>query len=91
MLHPGQNVKSAINALNNALDTIRDQYGSMSVLPLFTVGYSEGASYAMWFEKCVQEPDFCQGAKLNSSYIFKGTAGLSGPYDLSKTIKSFLT
>ncbi len=42
------NVKSAILSLNNALDKIKPAFPTVKNLNLFSVGYSEGASYALW-------------------------------------------
>ena len=62
----------------------------MTQFNLFSVGYSEGGAYALWLEKCLQSADNCQGAVLDSAYIYKGAAGLEGPYDLFNSVKPFL-
>lgn len=82
MFYPKIHVKSAILALNHALSTIKTAFPSSKVFNLFTIGYSWGASYALWLEKCLESKQNCQGASLNEAYIYKGACGLSGAYDL---------
>ncbi len=54
--HPTCHVQSAIIALNHALEKLRAEFPSVNKFKLFTAGYSEGASYALWLEKCLEKP-----------------------------------
>ncbi|RTL12952.1 MAG: hypothetical protein EKK54_02525 [Neisseriaceae bacterium] len=55
-----------------------------TILPLFVSGYSEGASYALWFSRIYQsEPDFAKtvtqlGLKLRKTVPIDGAYNLSG-------------
>lgn len=62
--------------MNNAIDSLKSMFPSVESLDLYSVGYSEGALYALWLEKCLKSPISCQGAKLNDIYNYRGAAGL---------------
>lgn len=89
--YPTCNTKSSIIALNSVLPKLKRQYPAINKFKLFAAGYSEGAAYALQLEKCLAQPQDCENVKLDVAYEYKAAAVMSGPYDLVKTIKNFLT
>lgn len=53
LLYPQVNTKSAILCLNNAISKIKAAFPLIKNVNLFSIGYSEGASYSIWLQKCL--------------------------------------
>lgn len=104
VLYPVPNVSSAMQLLNIGARYIESEYAidrNYDKLKLFTVGYSEGGAYSIWFSKCGQ--GFCNYLDnnvpdsnkiyyhFNRLYDYVASVGLDGAYDLSNVVKPFLT
>jgi hypothetical protein len=55
LLYPEVVVRSAVTTLNELVSFLK---GFANVTPnLYSLGYGEGGSYALWFSKCISSPD----------------------------------
>ena len=59
-------------------------------LPLFVSGYSEGASYALWFSRIYQTESNFRQALLKQHLVLKQTVAIEGADDLSGVMLPFL-
>lgn len=59
-------------------------------LPLFVTGYSEGASYALWFSRAYQEEPSFRGQLNHIGLYLKKTVPIEGAYDVSGVMFPFL-
>lgn len=91
MQYPTCHVKSSILALNKALRKLKAEFPAISRFRLFAAGYSEGAAYALWLERCLSRPQDCGNVKLDDAYEYQAAAAMGGPYDLVRAFKPFLT
>lgn len=89
ILYPRYNVLDGRDMLIAAHDYLKKKkfflpLGGKAALSLFVSGYSEGASYALWFSRIYQsEPDFAKtitqvGLKLRKTVPIDGAYNLSG-------------
>lgn len=58
MLYPQENLQSAISSLNDISGDLAYLFKNQQ-FDLFSVGYSEGASYSLWLDKCLSDPSAC--------------------------------
>lgn len=88
MLYPKQIINATINILNSISKNISQWY-NQEEFSLDTIGFAEGASYSIWFNKCFFTPaDSCSELEpffdiLSRRYRVKRSVGLEGAYDLS--------
>jgi len=59
-------------------------------LNLFTVGYSEGGAYSLWFNTYTQNTNPAPITPLNTFYTLKHSVGLEGAYNTSAVTADFL-
>lgn len=60
ILTPLPNVANGYYGLAEVARKVRNIFGTKSQIPLFVAGYSEGASYAVWFYRC-KRVGACEG------------------------------
>lgn len=89
ILYPQNNVLSGVYMLRTIpeLESSLNFVAIHQKVPLFISGYSEGASYALWSTKILQE----NTSYLNNyGYKLTKSAPISGAYNLSKVTFGFL-
>lgn len=93
ILYPLPNVEDGKNILlaavkylqqNKLIDVKKTQ------LPLFVSGYSEGASYALWFSRVYQSDFEFRSTLLKQKLILHKTVAIEGAYNLSGVMLPFL-
>lgn len=99
VIFPGPNIQNGAGCLNDAYNLIRD-YSPNTAIPykVHTMGYSEGASYALFNLFCQKrqnttaDNNVCLGYnKLNESqYNFTNSTGMDGAYSLDQVVMPFL-
>jgi hypothetical protein len=92
IVYPKQVVACAVHALNNVYDYIKSYFPlNNGTFNVYSVGYSEGASYSIWMSKCLSQGSCSEmDINLNVNYNYRKAAGLEGAYDLSGIMKLFL-
>lgn len=91
ILYPEVNAKTAIDMLNSVMSYVSSSYGlnSNDSLNLFSIGFSEGGAYSLWFNNLLTEnPNL-----LNTNSVdlqLTHSVGMEGAYDLSNTMYNFL-
>lgn len=88
VIYPKASAKTAIDMLAAVKLQIQNQYGysDQDRLKLFSVGYSEGGAYSLWFNSYIND----NPSSLNSFYILTHSVGAEGAYSTSEVTKSFL-
>lgn len=59
-------------------------------IPLFVAGYSEGASYALWFSKIYQTETGFAKSLIKYGYSLRKTVPIDGAYDITGVMLPFL-
>lgn len=89
VLYPKVSAKTAIDMLAAVKPLITAQYQFASddpALKLFSVGYSEGGAYSLWFNSVISSAP----SALDPFYVLTHSVGLEGAYNTSNVIKNFL-
>lgn len=89
VLYPQVSAKTAIDMLTAVKPLIAAQYRLTAqdpALKLFSVGYSEGGAYSLWFNSVISGTP----RLLDPFYALTHSAGLEGAYDTSKVVSRFL-
>lgn len=89
VLYPRVSAKTAVDMLAAVKPLIMSQYsfnGAEPALKLFSTGYSEGGSYALWFNSFISATP----AVLDPFYALTHSMGCEGAYATSTVMKSFL-
>lgn len=90
ILYPLVNTNDGLSILMAAHQFLYKK-GFSNSLPLFVTGFSEGASYALWFSRLYQEqPKFKQQTD-NTNFKFTLVAPIAGAYDISNVIYHYLS
>ena len=83
------NAQSGIYALKAARTALANQGINLPTMTnLYVTSYSEGGAYALWTSRLAQTE--YQSVLNNSGYTLRRTAGISGAYDLSGAMFSFM-
>jgi hypothetical protein len=91
IVYPQANAQTAIDMLNSVISSISSQYGlsSNDNLNLFSVGFSEGGAYSLWFNQMLNtNPSLLNSSAVNLTLTH--SVGMEGAYDLSNTMYNFL-
>jgi hypothetical protein len=89
VLFPQINVKTASDMLNGEVKhIIQTTYGinNNEALKLFSMGYSEGGAYSLWFRTALKE----HPTWVSSFYQPTHSIGMEGAYNLSEITANFL-
>ena len=89
VLYPQVSAKTAIDMLAAVKPLIAAQYQLTAddpALKLFSVGYSEGGAYSLWFNSVISGTP----GVLDPFYALTHSVGLEGAYNTSNVIKNFL-
>lgn len=91
VLYPKVSAKTAIDMLNSPsfLSKLETKYAynlNADHLNVFSLGYSEGGAYSLWFNTYIME----NSGVLNSFYQLTHSVGLSGAYSTSQVTADFL-
>ena len=88
VIYPQVTAKTAIDMLNTVKPRIQSQYGYVATdkLKLFSIGYSEGGAYSLWFNTYIND----NPKVLDSFYTLTHSVGAEGAYSTSDVTKSFL-
>lgn len=92
ILYPEINVGDGKNMLVAVMDDLRRKHQLQNVesLPLFVSGYSEGASYALWFSRIYQEQKKFRDELSRVGLQLKKTVPIEGAYNLTGVMFPFL-
>ncbi len=92
ILYPQLNINDGKNMLNAVIPQLRKQHviNNEHFLPLFVSGYSEGASYALWFSRVYQENKLFKKEITQQQLYLAHTVAIEGAYDLSGVMLPFL-
>ena len=94
ILYPKMNVTDGKDMLISALNMLYDKkiiLRPKTVYPLFVNGYSEGASYALWFSRIYQEnTNFAHSINSMAKLKLAKTVAIEGAYDLTGVMFPFL-
>lgn len=89
VLYPRVSAKTAVDMLAAVKPLIASQFQFAAddpALDLFSVGYSEGGAYSLWFNSFISSSP----SVLDPFYTLTHSVGLEGAYDTSNVIKNFL-
>ena len=89
VLYPQVSAKTAVDMLAAVKPLIVSQYGFTGAEPalkLFSTGYSEGGSYALWFSTFISRTP----GVLDTFYALTHSMGCEGAYATSTVMKGFL-
>lgn len=89
VLYPKVTAKTAVDMLAAVKQTLITQYGILPADPalkLFSVGYSEGGAYSLWFNQFIAS----NPAVLDARYQLTHSVGIEGAYDLSNVTFGYL-
>ena len=88
VVYPKATAQTAIDMLSAVKQAIQNQYGFAATdkLKLFSVGYSEGGAYSLWFNTYIND----NPKVLDSLYSLTHSVGAEGAYSTSEVTKSFL-
>lgn len=90
ILYPKINVSDAYRLLNHAYNFLLGKnYIKKINNNLFVTGYSEGASYALWFSKLFQQSQRLEN-DIKSKFNLKKVVPIAGAYNISKVTLNFL-
>lgn len=82
VIAPERMMQEAKQLLSLEYDTINTKFTKKDDIPVFAVGFSEGAGYAV---------RFASNSSIGEHYKLKAAIGLDGAYDLSETTFNYLT
>ncbi|MBX3172600.1 MAG: hypothetical protein KF760_34675 [Candidatus Eremiobacteraeota bacterium] len=89
VVYPKASAKTAVDMLAAVKQTLLTSYGILPTDPalkLFSVGYSEGGAYSLWFNQFL-----CSNpGLLDSRYQLTHSVGIEGAYDLSNVTFNYL-
>lgn len=89
VLYPQVSAKTAVDMLAAVKPLISSQYQLTAddpALKLFSVGYSEGGAYSLWFNSVISGTP----GVLDPLYALTHSVGLEGAYNTSNVVKNFL-
>ncbi|MCE7505809.1 hypothetical protein LZG75_06090 [Polynucleobacter sp. IMCC30063] len=88
VIYPQATAKTAIDMLSAVKQSIQSQYGYVATdkLKLFSIGYSEGGAYSLWFNAYIND----NPKVLDAFYTLTHSVGAEGAYSTSDVTKSFL-
>jgi len=89
VLYPRVSAKTAVDMLAAVKPLIASQYQLANddpALKLFSVGYSEGGAYSLWFNSVISSTPNV----LDPFYTLTHSVGLEGAYNTSNVINNFL-
>lgn len=88
VLYPRVSAQTAVDMLAAVKPTLLQEYAltEQDALKLFSVGYSEGGSYALWFNTYLREFPALQ----DPFYRLTHSVGLEGAYSTSESIYDYL-
>ena len=92
IIYPEMNVVDGKNMLLSVVEKLRSQQqlAKSEKLPLFVSGYSEGASYALWFSRIYQQQAKFRNEINNQGIKLVKTVPIEGAYNLSGVMFPFL-
>jgi hypothetical protein len=89
VLYPEVSAQTAVDMLTAIKPTLSNRFGFTATelpLKLFSTGYSEGGSYALWFNTYISE----NPSLLDALYQLTHSVGLEGAYSTSEVIYGYL-
>ena len=89
VLYPKVSAQTAADMLAAIKPTVADNYGFLdtdSALKLFSVGYSEGGAYSLWFNSYLSSDP----SLLDDFYLLTHSVGLEGAYSTSEVTYGYL-
>lgn len=91
ILYPRPNVTDGHDMLLASLDVLKKYNVTFgNKIPLFVSGYSEGASYALWFSRIYQSDKQFMNSLNKYGYELSKTVPIDGAYDVSGVMLPFL-
>lgn len=88
VLYPKVSVQTAVDMLNAVAGDLKNTYNlnSSAKLKLFSVGFSEGGAYSVWFSKLLNSSS---SPALDALYQLKHSFGIAGAYNTENVMKGF--
>jgi hypothetical protein len=90
ILYPLVNANDGLSILG-ATHQFLSQAGLTYKLPLLVTGFSEGASYALWFSRLYQEQPRFKRQTNKTNFKFTLVAPISGAYNISNVVYNYLS
>jgi hypothetical protein len=89
VVYPKVSARTAVDMLAAVKTRLMATYGIVAgdpALKLFSVGYSEGGAYSLWFNQFISSDP----SVLDSLYQLRHSVGIEGAYDLSNVTFGYL-
>lgn len=88
VLYPKVSAQTAVDMLAAVKPTLQEKFGpdQFDTLQLFSVGYSEGGAYSLWFNAYLKE----NPSLLDPLYTLTHSVGAEGAYSTSEVIYDYL-